>query len=205
MLERVQNNGKHLLALINDVLDLAKIEAGQLTLTLEDYALPRWCARSSPRPSRRDVKGAEIHRDVQDDMPMGHGDARRLSQVLLNLVGNAIKFTEPGEVEIRAAAANGQFVLSVREPGRASPTPIRSGSSASSSRSKRGHAKKGGTGSGWRSPNAWSRFRAASSRSNPPWARARPSASIARPCRRHWRRRHERHRCGIASSLRSSQ
>jgi signal transduction histidine kinase len=48
---------------------------------------------------------------------MAHGDARRVSQVLLNLVGNAIKFTDAGEVEIRAAAANGQFELTVRDTG----------------------------------------------------------------------------------------
>ena len=48
---------------------------------------------------------------------MAHGDARRVSQVLLNLVGNAIKFTDEGEVEIRASADKGQFVLTVRDTG----------------------------------------------------------------------------------------
>jgi signal transduction histidine kinase len=48
---------------------------------------------------------------------MAHGDARRVSQVLLNLVGNAIKFTDAGEIEIRAAAVNGQFTLTVRDTG----------------------------------------------------------------------------------------
>ena len=118
VLERIQNNGKHLLALINDVLDLAKIEAGQLTLTLEDYALAE-VVRSVVTAAEplATSKGLNFTATLQDDMPMGHGDARRLSQVLLNLVGNAIKFTEAGEVEIRAAAANGQFVLSVRDTG----------------------------------------------------------------------------------------
>jgi signal transduction histidine kinase len=118
VLERIQNNGRHLLALINDVLDLAKIEAGQLTLTLEDYALAE-VVRSVVTATEplATSKGLKFTAAVQDNMPMGHGDARRISQVLLNLAGNAIKFTEAGEVEIRAAAANGQFVLSVRDTG----------------------------------------------------------------------------------------
>jgi GAF domain-containing protein len=118
VLERIQNNGRHLLALINDVLDLAKIEAGQLTLTLEDYSLPEMVqsvvTATEPLATSKGLKFTAV---VQDSMPMAHGDARRVSQVLLNLVGNAIKFTDEGEVEIRAAVERGQFVLSVRDTG----------------------------------------------------------------------------------------
>ena len=118
VLERIQNNGRHLLALINDVLDLAKIEAGQLTLTIEDYALPEVVrsvvTATEPLAASKGLKFATV---LQDDMPLAHGDARRVSQVLLNLVGNAIKFTDAGEVEIRAAVANGQFTLTVRDTG----------------------------------------------------------------------------------------
>src|SRR5207244_6401553 len=110
VLERIQNNGRHLLALINDVLDLAKIEAGQLTLTLEDYSLPE-VVRSVVTATEplATGKGLKFTAALQEDMPKGHGDARRLSQVLLNLVGNAIKFTDQGEVEIRGSADRGQF------------------------------------------------------------------------------------------------
>jgi signal transduction histidine kinase len=118
VLERVQNNGRHLLALINDVLDLAKIEAGQLTLTLEDHNLPELVrgvvAATEPLAA---AKGLKFVARVEDGLPIAHGDARRVSQVLLNLVGNAVKFTEAGEVEIGAAAENGRFVLTVRDTG----------------------------------------------------------------------------------------
>jgi GAF domain-containing protein len=118
VLERIQNNGRHLLALINDVLDLAKIEAGQLTLTLEDYSLPE-VVRSVVTATEplASGKGLKFTSSLQADVPRGHGDARRLSQVLLNLVGNAIKFTDTGEVEIRGSADRGQFVIEVRDTG----------------------------------------------------------------------------------------
>ena len=118
VLERIQNNGKHLLALINDVLDLAKIEAGQLTLTLEDYSVPEVVKSvvTATEPLATS-KGLKFTAAVQDGLPMAHGDARRVSQVLLNLVGNAIKFTDKGEVEIRADLDRGQFVLTVRDTG----------------------------------------------------------------------------------------
>jgi signal transduction histidine kinase len=54
---------------------------------------------------------------VQPDLPSGRGDERRLTQVLLNLVGNAIKFTDAGEVVIKAGTSNGDFHLSVRDTG----------------------------------------------------------------------------------------
>ena len=54
---------------------------------------------------------------MEPDLPPGHGDERRLTQVLLNLVGNAIKFTDAGEVTVKADASNGTFNLSVRDTG----------------------------------------------------------------------------------------
>jgi signal transduction histidine kinase len=118
VLERVQRNGKHLLALINDVLDLAKIEAGQLTLTLEDYSLAEVVKSvvTATEPLATS-KGLKFNTVLQSGMPTAHGDVRRVSQVLLNLVGNAIKFTDEGEVEIGAVADKGQFVLTVRDTG----------------------------------------------------------------------------------------
>jgi len=118
VLERVQNNGKHLLALINDVLDLAKIEAGQLTLTLEDFAMPDVVhSVVSATEGLASTKGLKFTADIMPGLPPGRGDARRLSQVLLNLVGNAVKFTDTGEVAIGAMAENGNFVLTVRDTG----------------------------------------------------------------------------------------
>jgi signal transduction histidine kinase len=118
VLERVQNNGRHLLALINDVLDLAKIEAGQIVFTLEDYLLADVVQSvvSATEGMARN-KGLDLIAEIAPGLPTGHADARRLQQVLLNLVGNAVKFTDTGEVAIRAAAANGNFVLEVCDTG----------------------------------------------------------------------------------------
>src|SRR3954468_10055400 len=117
-LERVQANGKHLLGLINDVLDLSKIEAGQLTLALEDYALAQavQTVRSTAEALAR-AKGIVLTANVQDGIPIGRGDERRLTQVLLNLVGNAIKFTDHGSVDISARMVDASFEIAVKDTG----------------------------------------------------------------------------------------
>jgi signal transduction histidine kinase/uncharacterized membrane protein len=118
VLKRIESNGRHLLGLINDVLDLSKIEAGQLTLALSDYSLKDVVQTvfSAVEPLATE-KQIALKIDVSKDLPPGRGDERRLTQVLLNLVGNAIKFTDEGEVVIAASAANGSFKLAVRDTG----------------------------------------------------------------------------------------
>jgi signal transduction histidine kinase len=118
VLKRLESNGKHLLSLINDVLDLSKIEAGQLVLELSDYSLEDIAAtvRSTLEPLAAGKKLA-FKVEVAPKMPPGYGDGRRLTQVLLNLVGNAVKFTDAGEVVIMAGAVDGSFHLSVRDTG----------------------------------------------------------------------------------------
>ena len=105
VLKRVESNGRHLLGLINDVLDLSKIEAGELKLSLTDYSMKDvvYNVFSAVEPLATEKK-LDFKVDVPPDMPAGHGDERRLTQVLLNLVGNAIKFTDAGEVAIKVAA-----------------------------------------------------------------------------------------------------
>jgi signal transduction histidine kinase len=118
VLERVQNNGRHLLGLINDVLDLSKIEAGQLTLTVEDYSVVDMVATVlSATESLARTKGLALRSAVAPGLPTGNGDPRRLTQVLLNLVGNAIKFTDAGSVEVRAVQAGGRFEFAVVDSG----------------------------------------------------------------------------------------
>ncbi len=118
VLERVQSNGKHLLGLINDVLDLSKIEAGQLTLAIEDYAMQAVIhSVASATESLAKAKGLSLVSSVPRDLPMGRGDERRVTQVLLNLVGNAIKFTETGSISIAVAVSNGCFELAVSDTG----------------------------------------------------------------------------------------
>jgi GAF domain-containing protein len=118
VLKRLESNGRHLLGLINDVLDLSKIEAGQLVLELSDYSLEdiAQTARSTLEPLAADKKLA-FKVEVAPKMPPGHGDGRRLTQVLINLVGNAIKFTDAGEVVIKASASDGSFHVSVHDTG----------------------------------------------------------------------------------------
>jgi signal transduction histidine kinase len=118
VLERVQQSGKHLLGLINAVLDLSRIEAGRLTLTLADYAMQEvvqtvFVAVESLAAEKR----LALKINMSPDLPPGCGDAQRLSQVLLNLVGNAIKFTEVGEVSVRVTAADGVFMIAVSDTG----------------------------------------------------------------------------------------
>jgi GAF domain-containing protein len=118
ILKRLEANGKHLLGLINDVLDLSKIEAGQLVLELSDYSVQdiAQTVRSTLEPLAADKKLA-FKVELAPELPAGHGDGRRLTQVLINLVGNAIKFTDAGEVAIKAEANNGSFHVSVRDTG----------------------------------------------------------------------------------------
>jgi signal transduction histidine kinase len=118
ILKRLESNGKHLLGLINDVLDLSKIEAGQLVLELSDYCIQdiAQMVRSTLEPLAIDKKLA-FKVEMAPKLPPGHGDGRRLTQVLINLVGNAIKFTDVGEVAIKAEANNGAFYVAVRDTG----------------------------------------------------------------------------------------
>jgi len=118
VLERVQKSGRHLLGLINDVLDLSKIEAGQLTLSLSDYSFQD--AVQSVVASVESLargKGLQLSVEVAPKLPVGRADERRIVQVLLNLAGNAIKFTDAGEVKIRVNAVDDTFVVSVSDTG----------------------------------------------------------------------------------------
>ena len=118
VLDRIQKDGRHLLGLINDVLDISKIEAGQLSLSLSEYSVHSIVDTVvSMTGALAREKHIEVRAVVPADLPMGYGDDRRLTQVLLNIVGNAIKFTDKGFVEIRAEVMDGHFKIAVTDTG----------------------------------------------------------------------------------------
>jgi signal transduction histidine kinase len=122
-LTRIRSNGKHLLGLINTVLDIAKIESGQFSLNLAEYAIDSVVETVRlATESLAETKKIGLKIDVAKRLPVGLGDEQRLTQVLLNLVGNAIKFTDVGEVRIAATTSNGRFSVSVADTGPGIPS-----------------------------------------------------------------------------------
>jgi GAF domain-containing protein len=107
-LDETQKSGKHLLRLINNVLDLAKIEAGRMELALSDY-LPSDIVdnvRATLRPLA-ESKGLTLSTTVPADLPLAYGDPGRLTQCLVNLAGNSLKFTKQGRVDIAVELYDG--------------------------------------------------------------------------------------------------
>jgi signal transduction histidine kinase len=118
ILERLEKNGRHLLSLINDVLDLSKIEAGRLTLSLNEYSIGEVIQTVfTSVEALAAEKKLELKVKIPPDLSTARGDEQRIAQVLLNLLGNAIKFTEEGEVTVEASASNETIMVSVSDTG----------------------------------------------------------------------------------------
>jgi signal transduction histidine kinase len=112
-------SGQHLLSLINDILDLSKIEAGRMELHLTEFDLPQAIDNAvtlvRDRAARR---GIALHQMVDPRLGPIRGDERKIKQVLLNLLSNALKFTpEGGRVGVRATVTDGQAAVSVTDTG----------------------------------------------------------------------------------------
>jgi signal transduction histidine kinase len=118
LLDEVIGSGKHLLNLINDVLDMSKIEAGSLNLFIEDNIDLKAILENGLSTCRRLVKdGVELHSTIAPDLPSVRGDRQRLLQVLLNILSNACKFTDQGEIKLNAVVNKGEIVVSVTDTG----------------------------------------------------------------------------------------
>jgi len=117
-LAQMQASGKHLLRLINNVLDLAKIEAGRMELALSDYSVQDTveAVRSTLRPLAAE-KGLEFLATVPADIPLAHGDPGRITQCLMNLAGNSLKFTKVGKVEISVSENGHKLTYRVADTG----------------------------------------------------------------------------------------
>ncbi|HEX9114951.1 MAG TPA: ATP-binding protein [Anaerolineae bacterium] len=117
-LDRVHRSAQHLARLISDVLDLASSQAGQLRLTCQPLDLARLLRQVAVigEPLVRE-KGLHWHAEIPDRLPHVWADPTRLQQVVLNLITNAVKFTEQGEVRLEAAADGDAVVVSISDSG----------------------------------------------------------------------------------------
>ena len=103
-LSKVSEAAQHLLGIINDILDLSKIEAGRLLLDDSDFSLRQVIDHTlSMLADRSRAKGLQLHREIDPLIPARlRGDPLRLGQILLNFVSNALKFSESGRISVRA-------------------------------------------------------------------------------------------------------
>ena len=118
-LRDILDSGHHLLSLINDILDLSKIEAGRMELELSELDLAQSILNSLTLVRERALRrGIDLHHAIDDRLAAIRADERKIKQVLLNLLSNALKFTpEGGRVEVRVSAAPGWAEVSVADTG----------------------------------------------------------------------------------------
>jgi signal transduction histidine kinase len=118
VLKRLMHNGHHLLGLINDVLDLSKIEAGQLNLSVDEYSIEEMIRSALvSMEALAEEKEIVLTHKIQTDLQKAKGDEQRITQVLLNLLGNAIKFTDRGRVHVAVTGSDSKFQVSVSDTG----------------------------------------------------------------------------------------
>jgi signal transduction histidine kinase len=115
----ILSSGRHLLSLINDILDLSKVEAGRMELELSQFDLPAAVSSAVILVRERATRhGLALEASVDDRLGLFVGDERKIRQVLLNLLSNAVKFTpEGGRIAVRAAPADGAVEVSVSDTG----------------------------------------------------------------------------------------
>jgi signal transduction histidine kinase len=118
-LNDILSSGRHLLSLINDILDLAKIEAGRMELESSDFDLPQAIDNTLILVRERAVRrGITLETSIDPQLGEVKGDERKIKQVMLNLLSNAVKFTpEGGRIEVRARLADGAAEISVSDTG----------------------------------------------------------------------------------------
>ena len=113
-----QKSGRHLLSLINDILDLSKIEAGQLNLSTDKFKIQDVIQNvidlSKPFATSKNLL---LTASIEPELPEITSDQFRIQQVIINLVNNALKFTEVGSVQIEAFLQNNQLVVRVIDTG----------------------------------------------------------------------------------------
>jgi signal transduction histidine kinase len=119
-LEDILSSGNHLLSLINDVLDLSKVEAGQVDLELAPFSLQEALERGVAMVRERATRdGVQVTLAANVDIDVVAGDERRIRQVIFNLLSNAVKFTPTGgSVDVWATQVNGEVSVSVADTGR---------------------------------------------------------------------------------------
>ncbi|MEW5956528.1 MAG: GAF domain-containing protein [Chloroflexota bacterium] len=117
-LTSIYNSGQHLLGLINNVLDLSKIEAGKMELNFEEVEIaPIIKGVMSTAMALVKDKTVELKQEIPDNLPRVWADPTRLRQIVLNLVSNACKFTDKGEVTLRVTAEREKIVFSISDTG----------------------------------------------------------------------------------------
>jgi signal transduction histidine kinase len=118
-LHDILDSGRHLLSLINDILDLSKIEAGRMELEVSEFDLPQAIQNALTLVRERALRrGIALHHVIDNRVAGIRADERKVKQVLLNLLSNAIKFTpEGGGIEVRAAPVDGMVEVSVTDTG----------------------------------------------------------------------------------------